>query len=84
MASSKKTIVSPRSFESKWDSFLKYSDNIILIIDEKGIITESNEVLLGNKKETIIGTSVYNFFSKDSEQKIKKAIEAVFKTCKPQ
>jgi len=84
MASSKKTILSPRSIESKWASFLKYSDNIILILDEKGIITESNEVLLGNKKETIIGTSVYNFFSKDSEQKIKKAVEAVFKTNKPQ
>ncbi len=70
--------------EPKWDSFLKYSDHIILLLDKKGNIIDSNEYLKGDKNENILGTSAYRFFSKVSEKKIRNAIENVFKKGKPQ
>lgn len=70
--------------DSKWDSLLKYSDNIILLLDKNGDILNASGGLKEDSKEDLVGTSAYEFFAKQSEQKIKNAVNAVFKTGKPQ
>ncbi len=77
--SSKKTKSPDAPATSKWESLLEYSENIILVLDKKSNIINSNQVLNKNKKETIIGKSAFEFFSKDSEKKIRKAVDDVFK-----
>ncbi len=71
-----------KSINSEWDSFLQYTDNIILFVNKQGIILNASDAL--QKKEEMIGKSAYEFFSQESEKKIKKAISAVTKTTKPQ
>ncbi len=69
---------------SHWNSFFKNSANIIVVVDKKGIILDVNRVVKGLKKQNVIGTSAYDFVSKEHKATIKKAITTVLKTGKPQ
>jgi PAS domain S-box-containing protein len=69
---------------SKWKSFLKNSLNIILIIDKNATILDINKVEKGIIKKEAIGQTIYHFIPNDSVKEVKKAVNLVFKTRKPQ
>jgi PAS domain S-box-containing protein len=68
----------------KWQSFFRNSQNIILVVDRRGIILDINSETKQVKKKDIVGKSAYSFVSDEDLKRMKLAIEKVFKTKKAQ
>ena len=68
----------------KWHSFFKHSHNVILVVDRKGNIIDINTETKQVKKKDIIGKSAFSFIDNQDLKRMKRAIEAVFKTKKAQ
>ncbi len=66
--------------DSKWESFFKHSENVIIVVDKKGTIIDINKVAKGFKKENVIGTPASGFFAKEEQLRVRKIINSVFKT----
>jgi PAS domain S-box-containing protein len=72
------------SNDLKWHSFLKDSQNVVFVVDRKGIILDINTGTKHIKKKDIIGKNAFSFFANQDLKRIKSAIETVFKTQKTQ
>lgn len=68
---------------TKWESYFRYSENIVIVIDSKGIILDINKLSKGTKKENVIGKSAYSFVDKETLKTMKLSITNVFKNQKP-
>lgn len=74
----------PTLNNSQWQSFFKYSQNIIFIVNKKLEIIDINKLEKGYTKKNVVGTSVLSFISQESQKTMKRSIASVFKTGKHQ
>jgi HAMP domain-containing protein len=70
--------------ENKWVALNKNTDDYILLIDDKGRITDYNKVPIDTPREKIIGDTIYRYLAPKSKTKLKSSFEKVNKTGKPE
>ncbi len=71
-----------RNFVKKLEELLKYSSDIIIVVDEDGIIkyeSPSVERVLGYSQKEQIGKSIFEYIHPKDIECLKKAIKKVFK-----
>ena len=67
----------------RWNSLMKNSNDVIMIVNGQGIIQYINRTLPHYSPEKTIGKSVYEFMIKDQRDVIRKSLKKVFKTGEP-
>jgi PAS domain S-box-containing protein len=80
----KKKAASANSKKQLWDSVLRHSANIVVVVDKHYKILDINKVGKGRKKSKVIGEYAYALALPESRPVIKKAISAAFKKGKAQ
>ena len=70
----------PRESEGKWHFLLKNTTDVVLNLDREGAILFIHCILPGYTIEDTIGKTVYDFIPPKQHEKMRKAIEEVFKT----
>ena len=68
--------------EEKWQSFVESTDDIIIIIDTKGIIRYINKVLPSYVVDEVVGTPIYEYLPQDQYKILEKHVNKVFETGK--
>jgi len=68
--------------EEKWQSFVENTDDIIIIIDSKGIIQYINKVLPSYVADEVVGTPIYEYLPQDQYKILEKHVNKVFETGK--
>ncbi len=66
--------------EEKWDSLTENSKDIILILDKNDIIQYINNTIHPLTPEEVIGTSIYEYVSKEHYDAIRKSLKKVYTT----
>lgn len=70
-------------FESNFMSFLKHSNNFIVLVDRNGVILDINKTEPGINKEDAIGHNMFLFVTPESSKELKTALDIVFESRKP-
>jgi len=66
--------------KEKWTSLTENTDDIIMIVDDKGVIQYINKTLGNYTPEKTVGTPIYNYVPKEQASTMMKHLEKVFKT----
>ncbi len=66
--------------DARWRSLVKNAPNIIMVLDQDGEILFINRTVAGLTIEQTIGKKVYEFVPADFHEKVRSAIEQVYKT----
>jgi rsbT co-antagonist protein RsbR len=64
-------------------SLLENAPNIVLIVDQEGLIQYINRVVPGINRDEIIGRSQYDFIEPEYRDLVKNSVEKVFRTGEP-
>ncbi len=79
----KKTIQKLRESEEKWHSLTENSFDTILIADKNDVIQYINTTIHPQTTEEVIGTSIYEYISKEHHDVMRQSLKKVYKTGKP-
>jgi PAS domain S-box-containing protein len=69
--------------EILWQAAMKFSANMVVVVDKNYVIVDINKVKKGYSKKDILGKKAFDFSEKENKPTIKNAIDTVFKTRKP-
>ncbi|MFH1656122.1 MAG: PAS domain S-box protein [Candidatus Omnitrophota bacterium] len=69
--------------EQKWRSLVQNVPDIIMTVKRDGKILAINRTVKGMTPEEVIGKSIYDYIAPEYQRIVKKTIENVFKTRKP-
>jgi PAS domain S-box-containing protein len=72
-----------RDAEEKWTSLTRNTNDVIMIVDGKGIIYYINKTYPPYTPEETVGNSMYKYTLKEQHKIMKDSLERVFKTGKP-
>ena len=72
-----------RDREEKWRSLAETAPVAIMNVSRDGTIKFINHVLEQHTLEQVIGTRVYDYLSQDQHDRVRKSLERVFETGKP-
>lgn len=72
-----------RNSEERWRSLVECAPDIILTLDEKGIIQYINRPPEGLLPEQVVGTDVCNYVPEEFRKTVRRAIHMVFRTGEP-
>lgn len=69
--------------EQKWGSLTANTNDTIIIADTEGIIQYINKTIPPDTPETVIGKSLYDYIIKEHHDVMRRSLEKVYKTTKP-
>jgi len=69
--------------KGRWASLTGNTDDIIMIVDSKGIIQYINKIIPPYTPEKTVGNSVYDYTIKEHHETMRGSLKRVFKTGKP-
>ena len=72
-----------RASEERWRSLVENAPGIILTVDREGKIQSINRALEGYRREDVVGSSVFDFLAKGSEERVRAALDSVFQSGTP-
>ena len=70
--------------EEKWNSLTQNTNDIIMIVDNKGKIQYINRTISPYTPKDIVGKSVYEYVPKEQHDAMRNSLTNVFKTGKPE
>jgi len=73
-----------RESEERWRLLIQNTPDIILTVDHDGTILSINRTFLGTVVEDVIGRSVYDGVAPEYCETVRKSLERVFQTGKPE
>jgi PAS domain S-box-containing protein len=83
MTEIKKAEEALRDAEEKWTSLTRNTNDVIMIVDSKGIIHYINKTYPPYTPEETVGNSMYKYTLKEQHRIMRDSLERVFKTGKP-
>jgi PAS domain S-box-containing protein len=83
MTEIKKAEEALRDAEEKWTSLTRNTNDVIMIVDSKGIIYYINKTYPPYTPEETVGNPVYKYALKEQHKIMRDSLERVFKTGKP-